>query len=1019
MSLSSVDQHKFRSETEAVDVLSLERPYDTNAAAAIEQQATVWVEAIRGEPGQRTLLDTFLSEYGLSNEEGVALMCLAEAFLRIPDGETADSLILDKLTNRDWQAHYGHADSWLVNASTWALMLTGQTIRPARIQADEWMQGLISRLGKPVVQRAVRAAMQILGGEFVLGETIERALARSESAPEICYSFDMLGEGARDAASARDYEAAYRDAIDAVGKRPSGNSISIKLSALHPRYEVLKLGRLHEELLPRLTDLCLLARSVNVPLTIDAEEADRLILSLHLFDALCRAPELAGWSGLGMVVQAYGKRAPALIDWLNDLGAATDRRIPVRLVKGAYWDAEIKHAQQLGLEGYPVYTRKSHTDAAYLVCAGELLAAEHLTPQFATHNAHTVAAVLQLAHGQAEFEFQRLHGMGEHLYDVVRRDHPELKLRVYAPVGRHEHLLAYLVRRLLENGANSSFVNRLHDATQPAAALVKDPFANLARTRAEASRLPLPESIYAGRENSRGLDLSQEQVRAKFTERSWTPLEEPIASISPAVSASTTTTPLMSPADDTLLIGHRQDCALQSVDAAFELAQGAQAEWDGFGGRERAQHLRRWASQLEADAENLYALLCFEAGKTPADCIDEVREAVDFCRYYANLAERQFETPTTLPGPAGELNTLRLRGRGVFVCISPWNFPLAIFVGQVAAALAAGNCVIAKPAPATPAIAARAIHLLQQCGVPGAVCQMLIGDADLGSALVDDHRCAGVAFTGSTAVARTINQQLALRAGPIVPLIAETGGQNAMIVDSSALLEQVADDVLRSAFGSAGQRCSALRVLYLQEDIAEPALEMICGAMDELCVGHPANLESDVGPIITSAAAANLQNHVDAMKQAGARIYAPEYLLPPGGNYFAPVLIELESLEHLHGEVFGPVLHVRRFASDALDTIIDEINATGFGLTFGLHSRIDERAQALASAVNAGNVYVNRNMIGAVVGSQPFGGRGLSGTGPKAGGPNYLLRFATEQTISVNTAARGGDVELLGGSATG
>ncbi len=1016
MSLSTVDQHKFRSEDEATADLSAQQPYDTAAAAAIEKQAAAWVETLRNEPGQRTLLDTFLSEYGLSNEEGVALMCLAEAFLRIPDGDTANDLILDKLTNRDWQAHYGHADSWLVNASTWALMLTGQTIRPAQVHADEWLQGLISRLGKPVVQRAVRAAMQILGGEFVLGETIERALARSESAPGTRYSFDMLGEGARDAASAQGYEAAYREAIEAVGRDEPGNSVSIKLSALHPRYEALKIERLRQELLPRLLDLCLLARSADVPLTIDAEEADRLIPSLHLYDALCRAPALADWSGLGMVVQAYGKRAPALIDWLDQLGAATARRIPVRLVKGAYWDAEIKHAQQLGLDDYAVYTRKSHTDAAYLVCAGKLFAAESLTPQFATHNAHTVAAVLHLAADREDFEFQRLHGMGEHLYDVVRRDHPHVQLRVYAPVGRHEHLLAYLVRRLLENGANSSFVNRLHDAEQPAAALVRDPFATLPAT---GSTLPLPESIFAARQNSRGLDLTQEQVHARFAQRSWNPLPEPITSISPAVPTADDVEPCVSPADETLLIGHRQDCPAVHVEAAFALAQSAQPEWDALGGKERAQHLRRWANQLEANAYELYDLLCFEAGKTLADSVDEVREAIDFCRYYASLAEQQFDTPTTLPGPVGELNTLRLRGRGVFVCISPWNFPLAIFVGQVAAALAAGNCVIAKPAPATPAIAARAICLLQECGLPQAVCQLLIGGADLGSALIEDHRCAGVAFTGSTTVARAINQQLASREGAIVPLIAETGGQNAMIVDSSAHLEQVTDDVLRSAFGSAVQRCSALRVLYLQEDIAAPALDMIRGAMDELRVGHPADLQSDVGPIITSAATAGLQRHVDAMQQAGARLYQPASRLPARGSYFAPTLIEIESLELLRGEVFGPVLHVRRFAPGDLDAIIDEINATGFGLTFGLHSRIDQRAHALASAANAGNVYINRNMIGAVVGSQPFGGCGLSGTGPKAGGPHYLLRFATEQTVSINTAARGGDVELLGGSVTG
>ncbi len=1009
----AIDKDKFLPEAEAVATLKAARPYSERDGAAITQLAAGWVETLRAEPQERTLLDTFLSEYGLSNEEGVALMCLAEAFLRVPDDATANDLILDKLLNRDWEAHSGTADSWLVNASTWALMLTGKTLKPTDQHPSDWLTGIVSRLGKPVVQQAVRSAMQILGGEFVLGETIAAALERGKMSELEHYSFDMLGEGARDQASAARYATAYAEAITAVGAAPPGNTVSIKLSALHPRYEALQLARLQQELLPRLLNLCQLAQRDGVGLTVDAEEADRLTLSLTLFEALYRAPELNGWPGLGMVVQAYGKRALPVIAWLESLAQEGGRNIPVRLVKGAYWDAEIKQAQQAGFADYPVYTRKAHTDMSYLVCARRLLDAEGLTPQFATHNAHTVAAISHMAGARRDFEFQRLHGMGEHLYKVVRRSLPDLKLRVYAPVGQHKDLLAYLVRRLLENGANSSFVNRLHDATLPAADLASDPFAIPSPAD---SYLRTPPHLFPDRLNSAGVDLSQAELADRYKAKGWEASPVEVSSLTAARDTDAVDVQThVSPADTSVEIARVQAFPVQAAEDAFTAAVRAQIDWDARGGRARAALLHAFAEQLEAAREDFYTLLCHEAGKTLGDAVDEVREAVDFCRFYAALAEQQFAGPVALPGPAGEANTLALQGRGVFVCISPWNFPLAIFVGQIAAALASGNAVIAKPAETTPVIACRAVTLLHAAGVPLDTCQLVLGDAELGRTLVAHPACAGVAFTGSTEVARLINQQLADRPGPIVPLIAETGGQNAMIVDSTALLEQVTDDVIRSAFGASGQRCSALRLLYLQEDIADEALALIRGAMAELRVAHPEDPATDVGPIISKAARAVLEAHLDKLRDAGLAVYQAHTNLPASGFYFAPTLVELENLALLEREVFGPILHVRRFSADAVDEVINEINGTGYGLTLGIHTRIDQRAERWARRLSVGNVYVNRNMIGAVVGSQPFGGRGLSGTGPKAGGPHYLQRFATEQTVSVNTAARGGDVGLLSG----
>ena len=996
------------------------RPYDADTARLIEAQAADWVERLRTETSQHTLLDTFLAEYGLSNDEGVALMCLAEAFLRVPDSDTLELLLKDKLAPGDWEAHLGHADSWLVNSSTWALLLTGRTLG-LQTGADpaDWFNSLINKLGAPLMLRAVRTAMQILGREFVLGETIDEALARSSADATTRYSFDMLGEGARDRASAERYLQAYRQAIETVAATDAGagHSVSVKLSALHPRFTPLQQAAVQAELLDTLEGLCRLARQHDVALSLDAEESERVQFSLELFAALKR--RMPDWAGLGMVVQAYGKRAPAILDWLASLARHSGSCIPVRLVKGAYWDAEIKRAQELGLAAYPVYTRKSLTDAAYLVCAAKLFAhAGDLYPQFATHNAHTVAAVLALAGEQTGFEFQRLHGMGEHLYEVVRRDRPGLNIRVYAPVGGYADLLAYLVRRLLENGANSSFVNRLLDAQLPASKLVKDPFTRLGELDEAANpNIPLPAALYGlRRSNSAGVDFSDLDALAEV----W-PTQPPeaapltaAAAVPPA--ADTPFAARLSPADTRQALGAVREFAAASLDDAFAQAVQAQPAWDALGGEARAAHLERLADLLESNLSKLLQLLCFEAGKTVEDGVNEVREAVDFCRYYAARGRYQFGEALSLPGPTGETNELSLHGRGVFVCISPWNFPLAIFLGQISAALMAGNAVIAKPAEPTPAIARLAVELMRAAGIDESVCQLVFGGAALGEALVAHADCAGVAFTGSTAVAQQINRQLAQRAGPICPLIAETGGQNAMIVDSTALLEQVVDDVVRSAFMSAGQRCSALRVLCLQLEIADPVLTLLKGAMNELRVGHPMAFSTDLGPIISAPALERLTSYLAACRRRGLEVFSPDLDACPPGHYLAPTLVEIQSLKDLDGEQFGPILHVLRFDADQLDELIAAINALGFGLTFGLHTRLDQRAAEVADAVRAGNVYVNRNITGAVVGTQPFGGQGLSGTGPKAGGPHYLLRFAVEKTITTNVTATGGNLGLLSGA---
>ncbi len=1026
-----IREAKFAAEDMRVVALAAGLRLSATERSAIEDAATKLVEQVRARRSEHSALDVFLKEFGLANEEGVALMCLAEALLRIPDAATVDALIADKILPGRWADHIGHSESTFVNASTWALMLTGRVIaldRYASRSPTEVLGRLVNRAGEPVIRNAMRRAMRILGGEFVLGRDIEEALRRgaSEHGADGVFSFDMLGEGARTEDDAQRYFTAYANALERVGRAAdgrgvrAGSGVSVKLSALHPRYEFSQRTRVFDELYPRLLELARRAAQWNVGLSIDAEEADRLELSLDLYERLARAPELARWEGLGLVVQAYGKRALPVLDWLIELAGDTGRSFPVRLVKGAYWDAEIKRAQETGMPDFPVFTQKANTDVAYLACAERLLAGRPLVyPQFATHNAHTVAAVLAIA-GTANpegFEFQRLHGMGELLYRVAAQHFPAFpRVRVYAPVGGHRDLLAYLVRRLLENGANSSFVNRFLDAGTPPRDIVRDPVTAVARGPGRHPRIRLPDVLYgSGRRNSRGIDLADAASVGALTTYIALTARERFCAVFAEGSAGPTLL-VRNPSNHSDVVGEVQYATSAEVEAAVTTAQAAQPGWDRLGGAERARRLVALSDRLEADRDVLIALLVREGGKTIPDAVAEVREAIDYCRYYAALAAEQFGEPLRLPGPTGESNELSLHGRGVFACISPWNFPLAIFLGQITAALAAGNTVLAKPAEQTPLIGARAVALAMETGLPAGVLQLLPGDGAVGAALVAHPGIAGVAFTGGTDTARAINRALAARDGAIVPLIAETGGQNAMFVDSTALLEQLTDDVMRSAFMSAGQRCSALRLLLLQDDVADRALEMIRGAMRELRIGDPTELATDVGPLIEAEAVAKLTSYVASLRAAGHRVET--VALPAwcaNGSFMAPHIVEIDDISALTEEHFGPVLHVARFAIEELDATIESVRKLGFGLTMGIHSRIDSRWQHVVERSAAGNTYVNRSIIGAVVGVQPFGGEGLSGTGPKAGGPHYLLRFATERALSVNTMAGGGNVDLLRG----
>ena len=996
------------------------------AEARIDARARELIAAIRAKSGGLGGIEDFLREYSLTTKEGLALMVLAEALLRVPDSRTADALIEDKLSGTDWAHRATKSEAWLVSASAWALGVTARVIHPGE-SPEGILETLGKRLGLPTVRAATRQAMRLLGSHFVLGQTIGEALGRAGSARRFRYSYDMLGEGARTAADAERYLASYHDAIAAIGKAagneplPNRPGISVKLSALHPRYEAVSAERVMAELVPKLLTLAQAAKAHDLNFTVDAEEADRLELSLDVIAAVLADPSLAGWDGFGLAVQAYQKRALAVIDWLEALAVRLDRKLMVRLVKGAYWDTEVKRAQERGLPDFPVFTRKPMTDLNYMACARRLLAARpRIYPQFATHNALTIATILEEAGGAEGYEFQRLHGMGEALYEQLLAKLPEAACRTYAPVGGHRDLLAYLVRRLLENGANSSFVSASADPAVPVESLLTRPQSWIGNaTDARPRKLPLPKDLYApGRVNSDGVEFGDAKALAAFlAEVGKGPAGFP-ASARPLVGAKAVRGAIRSvtsPVDGSV-VGAVEEADAAVVKAAFDRATAGFRDWSHTPVSARAEALDRLADALEAERGMFCALLAREAGKTLDDGVAEVREAVDFCRYYAQEARRHFGEGLAMPGPTGEENRLRLRGRGTIVCISPWNFPLAIFLGQVAAALAAGNAVIAKPAEQTPLVAAAAVALAHRAGIPGDALALVPGDGRVGAMLVAEPRVAGVAFTGSTEVAGKINQQLAARRGPIVPLIAETGGINAMIVDATALPEQVSDDVVTSAFRSAGQRCSALRLLCLQEDVAERMLEMIRGAAAELKIGDPADPATHVGPVIDEEAKARLEAVVEKARAEGRLVWQAS--LPetaPAGLFVAPAIIRVAKPQDLTEEVFGPVLHVTTWKAGRLAELTEAIAGNGTGLTLGIHSRIDQVVEEVVARLSHGNVYVNRNMIGAVVGTQPFGGSALSGTGPKAGGPHYLPRFALEQVVTVNTAAAGGNASLLAG----
>lgn len=1004
-----------------------------SARTKIQGTAANLVRAVRRQAAKEGGIDAFLQQYNLSSEEGVLLMCIAEALLRIPDADTADRLIADKITSARWQDHLGESDSLFVNASTWGLMLTGRLLtldETATSNPAKYVGKLASRAGEPVVRAAMRQAMRIMGHQFVMGRTIEEALALSQKKNEkrYRYSFDMLGEAALTAADADNYMQSYTSGIDSIGDSVdssgdifSAPSISIKLSALHPRYSYTQYDRVMNELVPRVVELAVQAYDRGIALTIDAEEADRLELSLEVFERVYGDKRLTGYEGLGLAVQSYQRRATDVLHYLMDSAETVGRRIPVRLVKGAYWDTEIKHDQEQGLESYSVFTRKAHTDVSYLACARLLInAGDRLYPQFATHNAHTIASILHFAGSRTDFEFQRLHGMGVDLYgELIDRRKFAHACRVYAPVGSHEDLLPYLVRRLLENGANTSFVNRIVDESIDVSDIVADPIdIAIAGQSKPHPRIPSPLDIFQPeRKNSHGRNLPDRRLTARL-------LDEMQKASAKSLSACAIVggqaipglkVPSVNPAQTDQVVGICQTADIDAVDRALGIAVGEQRGWNQTPAADRAAILQEAADLFEGHAAELMAICVAEAGKTVPDAVSELREAVDFLRYYAAQANRFYGERTSLPGPTGERNEIGMRARGIFVCISPWNFPLAIFTGQVAAALASGNAVLAKPAAQTPLVAHRALRLLLEAGVPEGVLHFLPGDgATIGGHAVADPRVSGVAITGSTETARIINRALASREGPIATLIAETGGQNAMFVDSSALPEQVVLDAILSAFNSAGQRCSALRLLCLQEEIAPRVIELLSGHMEELRIGDPSDLSTDVGPVIDADARGAIAKHVAGISGKATMIYQCE--LPKetdGGTFYPPTFIEIDSLDLLQREVFGPVLHIMRYSSGKLAEILDAVNQLGYGLTMGVHSRIDSRTRAITEQSGAGNIYINRNMIGAVVGVQPFGGRGLSGTGPKAGGPHYLPRFGSEYSVSNNISAVGGNATLL------
>jgi RHH-type transcriptional regulator, proline utilization regulon repressor / proline dehydrogenase / delta 1-pyrroline-5-carboxylate dehydrogenase len=1029
---AAISARLFADETLLVKELAAEALLSPDDKKRVADLAKVLVAAVRANRQAQGGIDAFMQEYSLSSEEGVVLMCMAEALLRIPDAETADKLIADKIGGKDWEGHLGQSESLFVNASAWGLMLTGRIVelgKGTKFDTAGYLKRLITRSGEPVIRSAMKQAMRIMGKQFVLGRTIEEALsiAKPLEAEGYRFSYDMLGEAAFTADDAKKYFASYKSALKKLGARATGGdvfsrpSISVKLSALHPRYEVKQQARVHSELLPQVIELAALAKSLNVGLTIDAEEVNRLDLSLDLFESLVAEPSLKGWNGLGLAVQAYGKRSKPVLEWLAGLAEATQRVLPVRLVKGAYWDTEIKRAQEAGLEAYPLFTRKVSTDVSYLACAKFMLAKRHLFyPQFATHNAHTIAAVKIMAGEKGGYEFQRLHGMGQALYEqVVGPTKMNLPCRIYAPVGSHEDLLAYLVRRLLENGANTSFVNRLADDDAPIADIIADPVVEVAALeQIPHSRIPAPRNIFDGRSSSAGAPLWDEGTRAKIVGDIKRELAKPSEASALVDGKAVQGGPLRNinaPHDNRVNVGLVHEADEKSVAQAMVSAAKHQVEWDLRGGAARGAILEKAASLYEERSGRLLALLVREAGKTLDNALSDLREAVDFLRYYAAQARAEFSGVLRLPGPTGESNELTRHGRGVFACIAPWNFPLAIFTGQVAAALAAGNAVVAKPAEQTPLVAHEAVKLLHLAGVPQSVLHFLPGDgARIGKTLLVHAALSGVAFTGSNETAALINRALAAREGAFVSLIAETGGMNAMIVDSSALPEQAVRDVLSSAFDSAGQRCSAARLLFVQDDVAQRVIPMLRGAMAELRIGDPLDYATDIGPVIDAEARGKLEAHKAQMaKQAKTILDLPLPRACAQGTFVSPAAYELESISSLKREVFGPVLHVVRFAGNRLAQVCEALNSTGFGLTLGIHTRIESTVNEVRRRVRVGNMYVNRNQIGAVVGAQPFGGEGLSGTGPKAGGAQYMHRFATERVCSTDTTASGGNAALM------
>lgn len=1019
-------------EKSAIDALMANLRLDVKTQKTINLTAKRLVSDVRGKTQHAGGITAFMQEYDLSSQEGVMLLCLAEALLRIPDAQTTDQFIRDKISQAHWDKHFGSSDSLFVNASTWGLMLTGKIIQIEHEDKDpaSMLNHMISKLSEPVVRAALKEAMRIIGQQFVMGQSIESALQRSDSSAFISdlFSFDMLGEAALCTADARCYYDRYLYAIKKlktsameVGDIYTAPSISVKLSGLHPRYEFSQLDRVMHELVPKVYALVVAAKNAGIAITIDAEEAQRLELNLDIFAAVMAESELRGWGGFGMVVQAYQKRAPYLIDWLKDLAAAQDCAIPVRLVKGAYWDTEIKQAQEMGLKGYPVFTRKQYTDVSYLSCAQQLIdAGEGFYPQFATHNAYTIAWLLEMLPERHHFELQRLHGMGEVLYAQLKEtSQRSIRCRIYAPVGEHKDLLPYLVRRLLENGANTSFINRISDAKLPVETVIADPVEKVRQSQTRAhEKIPLPIKLFSPqRENSKGINLSDwtelqalHQGLVAFKSKYWFG-----GSIVKGRLLEGDGTKIVNPADRNHVVGEVQKVSVEIIDTALEIATQAYPMWSATGAQYRAQCLEKVADELQFNAHELISLIVYEAGRSVHDAMAEVREAVDFCRYYASLAKQEFAQPLVLPGPTGESNVLSWHGRGVFSCISPWNFPLAIFCGQIAAALLAGNTVLAKPASFTPLIATKAVQLFHKVGVPVEVLQLILVEGRIaGERMLVDKRIAGVAFTGSIETAQHINFQLATRRSTIAPLVAETGGQNVMIVDSSTLPEQVVVDVLRSAFNSAGQRCSALRVLFLQTEIADHVIDLLTAAMDELVIGNPIRLNTDVGPLISETAKKALLSHMEKMNSDAKVIYQASLSGElENGYFFAPSVVEIPHIGVLEKEVFGPIVHVVRYSSKQLDQVLDSINATGYGLTLGIHSRIEQKAKYIQRRVRVGNTYVNRNMIGAAVGVQPFGGEGLSGTGFKAGGPHYLFRFATERTVTTNIAAIGGNTQLM------